>query len=69
MKNLTTITAVASTKRVESAKVLVGDCSHVSKFPFQKVAVMVKRQVLKYFLGEWIELTVYVFEDEKIGLN
>jgi hypothetical protein len=40
-----------------------------AKFPFQKVAVMVKRQTLKYFLGEWIELTVYVFEDEKIGLN
>ena len=69
MKNLTTITAVASHVRVESAKVIIGDAYHVSKFPFQKVAVMVKRQTLKYFLGEWIELTVYVFEDEKIGLN
>jgi len=36
MKNLTAITAVASPKRVESAKVLVGDCLPRLKVPFSE---------------------------------
>jgi len=69
MKNLISIAAVCAPVRVESAKVSIGNCSHVSKFPFQKVGVMVRLERRARVFGEWMDFLVFGFDEEKVGLN